>query len=452
MRAVSRVAVRNVRQLRAASTVSAEATQLPDLAVSVDAREKAVADALAREEQLAAERKRMRELKQHTVEQITKLNKIPSTLINERLAKLQADLDNLPQDKVKQLDEELEQFMLEQMNLPLREIINRPWAKNLIDGLGKLKYDDHATKIGLTTKFAQFPNLKVTPDYKGYSDQELYLRHLEHQRQSGTLGSHLAEVYRPKNTAARPDLIGDITIAKLLAAECHLGHAPALWRPTTHPYIYGEYKGVHIIDLNETMVALKRAANVIKTVAKKAGVILFVGTGKLNFHQHRVLEEAANRAGGYYISKRWIPGTITNFIEVTKPVNEATVDGTTASRVEVDMGDKPTGREQVGDNLLKPDLVVLLNPVENRNCIKECALARVPIIGFCDTDMEPLLLTYPIPCNDDSVRSQALIVGVLSKAAEQGRQERVGMFEAYKKANADKRDGEKAEDKAEADM
>ncbi|CAN3366760.1 small ribosomal subunit protein uS2m [Diutina catenulata] len=429
VRRASRVATILRHQVRLASTV-AETGEAPQETAA--ARERAVADALAREEQAAAERKRMRELKQHTVEQIHVLNKMPSALAAERMAKLQAQLDNLPQEKVKQLDAELEEFMSEQMALPVKEIINRPWAAHLLTADGK-RFDDHTSSIGSTTSFAEFPNLKPTADYKGYSEQELYLRHLAHQRHTAGLGSRLHDVYQPRRDATRPDTISDITVAKLLAAGVHLGHARSSWRPTTQRFIYGEYKGVQIIDLNETMVALKRAANVIQTVARKGGVILYVGTGKLNFHQHRVLEEAAARSHGYYIAKRWIPGTITNFVEVTKHTAEAGVDGE-ASRVEVDMGDRPTGR-QITDtsSLIKPDLVVLLNPVENRNCIDECTKARVPTIGLCDTNMEPSLLTYPIPANDDSVRSQALITGVLSQAAAAGVASRVASFDAYKK-------------------
>lgn len=427
------MARRLCQQVRAASTAAEGAT-----AATAESREKAVADALAREEQAAEERKRMRELKQHTLEEINKLNKVPLVLINQRLAKLQAELDNLPQNKVKQLDEELEEFLMNNMNLPIKKIVNRPWAKNLIDSQGKLKFDDHSTKLASTTLFNEFPNLQPTPDYKGYSEQELYLRQLQHQRQTAALGLKLKNVYKPRNDAVKPQLIGDITVSLLLAAGCHLGHAPSLWRPTTHRFIYGEYKGVHIIDLNETMVALKRAANVVKGVAKKGGIILYVGTGKLNFHQHRVLEEAATRSGGYYIAKRWIPGTITNFLEVTKHTATASIDGSSTSRVEVDMADNASGKAITDNSLLKPDLVVLINPVENRNCIDECTKARVPTIGLCDTDMEPLLLTYPIPANDDSVRSQALITGVLSKAAEEGRAERHALFNDYKKAQEER--------------
>lgn len=396
-------------------------------------RERAIAEALAREEEATAKAKALRELKNQTRDLLSSLNAIPTTLINSRLQKLQADLNGLPdQEKVKQLDQELEEFMFEKMNLPQNEIHNRPWAiapkEKLVNENNA--NDDLSTQIKSTTSnsyTSQFPNLKPTPDYKPYSTQELYLRQLAHSRQSGNLGSLLTDVYSPRDEVRKPRSISDTTISTLMAAGCHLGHAKAMWRPSTQPYIYGEYKGIHLIDLNETLSALNRATKVIKGVASKGGIILYVGTTK-NWEQHRALEEAAKRTRGYYVSKRWVPGTITNFTEVTKQIGGN-------SRIEVDMMDEPTNRklsEETEGNLIKPDLVVLLNPVENRNCINECIKLRIPTIGLCDTDMEPSLLTYPIPCNDDSMRASSLMTGILSRSAEDGLNERLSTLKEYK--------------------
>lgn len=378
-------------------------------------REKAIADALAKEEEQIAKAKAVRELKQKTLESIESLNKIPSTLINERLRKLQADLGKIPEEKVKQLDQELEEFMMGHMQIPTFEIMNKPWT----GALKTAENHNEVSKIGSTTSTNEFPNLKPTPDFKPYSEQELYIRQLAHSRQSGNLGSKLTNIYKPRNDVVRPKALQDTTIATLLAANCHLGHSKAMWRPSTQPFIYGEYDGIHIIDLNETITALKKACSVVKGVSRKGGIILYVGTGSKNFQNHRALEEAATRSKGYYVSKKWIPGTITNFTEVTKQIKGESI-------VEIDMQNVPTGRK-LGrvTSLIKPDLVVLLNPVGNRNCITECSSARVPTIGLCDTDMEPSLLSYPIPCNDDSTRAQSLILGVLSKAAEEGLNERL---------------------------
>ncbi|KAK6456351.1 ribosomal protein S2, flavodoxin-like domain-containing protein [Scheffersomyces xylosifermentans] len=416
-------------------SVTAQQESIEQQLTQKELREKAIADALAREEEEYAKTKALRELNTQTVDLITSLNKVPSTLINSRLLKLQQDLDNLPKDKVKQLDEELEEFMISHMKLPYGEVYTRPWAQTPKDSssgsISSNKDEVISQKLVSTTSSSystQFPNLKPTPDYRAYSEQELFLRQLAHSRQSGNLGSKLSNVYRPKDEVRNPSKIQDVTIASLMAAGCHLGHSKAMWRPSTQPYIYGEYDGIHLIDLNETMAALKRACNVTKGISKKGGIILFVGTSK-NAFQNRALEEAANRCKGYYVTKRWIPGMITNYTEVTKQIKGST-------KIEIDMANKPTGRNlgEEENQLVKPDLVIILNPVENRNCINECILSRVPTIGLCDTDMEPSLLTYPVPCNDDSVRSVSLMAGILSNSAEEGLIERLEEVSAYDQA------------------
>lgn len=397
-------------------------------------REKALAEALAREEEAIAREKALRELKNKTKESISILNSTPSNLIRERLQSLQSQLNQLEdQDKVKRLDKEMELFLFENMKLSPSEIGNRPWFERTRGKITTVKPSEEqeivSQKIKTTTSSAytnQYPNLKPTPDYKPYSSQELFLRQLTHMRQSGGLGSSIEDVYNPANDVKRPLSMDDVTISSLMAAGCHLGHAKAMWRPSTQPFIYAEYQGIHLIDLNETLAALRRATKVIESIAAKGGVILYVGTSR-NWEQHRALEEAAKRSRGYYVSHRWIPGTITNFTEVSKQIGGH-------QKVEVDLGDTPTNRNisAQDDALIKPDLVVLLNPVENRNCVNECIKLRIPTIGLCDTDMEPSLLTYPIPCNDDSMRASSVVCGILSKAAEQGVERRYKAFSEYK--------------------
>lgn len=407
-------------------------TATPETTLSQrELREKAVAEALAREEEVLAKARLLREFQQKSKDSITLLNKTPSTLVNARSQKLQQQLDRLPKDKVQSLNDELEEFLNHRMKLPVSEISTRPWfdaskAGKTLESKGE---EDVTKNIKSTISSSigdEYPNLKVSPDYKPYSEQELYLRQLNHLRESGELGSDLVNIYKPRDNIRNPKTIADVTISTLLAAGCHLGHAKSSWRPTTQAYIYGEYKGIHLIDLNETISALKRAVKVVRGVANKGGIILFVGTSKSE-ELHLALQEASRRCQGYYISKRWIPGAVTNFTEVTKQIGGE-------NKIEVDMGNVRTDRSlnQDSSTLIKPDLVVLLNPVENRNCINECIKSRVPTIGLCDTDMEPSLLTYPIPCNDDSIRSLSLMLGVLSKASEDGVSQRLEAVKAYK--------------------
>ncbi|EDO19519.1 hypothetical protein Kpol_1018p50 [Vanderwaltozyma polyspora DSM 70294] len=261
----------------------------------------------------------------------------------------------------------------------------------------------------------EFPFLEPSASVKPYTEQELFLRQLNHSSHVAKLGANISNVYFPSNDIHKPVSPQELSIAKLMAAGVHLGQSTALWRASTQPYIYGEYKGIHIIDLNKTLSHLKRAAKVVEGIAERGGIILFLGTRQ---GQKRGLEEAAKRTHGYYVSSRWIPGTLTNPTEISN----------VWERHEVDFFDTPTGRELTQNeqiSIVKPDLLVVLNPTENRNALNEAMQARVPTIGIIDTDSEPSFVTYPIPGNDDSLRSVNLILGVLAKAGERGLENRL---------------------------
>ncbi|KAM9937143.1 hypothetical protein OXX80_003337 [Metschnikowia pulcherrima] len=393
-------------------------------------REKVLAEALAKEEEAMLRAKALRELKEQTRQDLHTLDVMPSHALEDRLQSLQSQLDSLPdQDKVKQLDEEIEDFLFQAMRLPQSEIGHAPWSRTQSGKNGAVTHDSQKIRSTASAGFSsQFPNLKPTPDYKGYSEQELFLRHMAHVKNSGALGSEQKHVYEPSEDTFNPKPVSELTLASLMAAECHLGHAKALWRPSTQPFIYGEYQGVHLIDLNHTLVALRKAAKVAKAVAAKGGIILYVGTSRLP-EQQTALEEAARRSNAYCVTHRWIPGTITNFTEVSRQISGP-------QTALVDLGDNKSGKYFTTEEgtIIKPDLIVLMNPVENRNCIGESIKSRIPTIGLCDTNMEPSLLTYPIPCNDDSMRASSLILGVLSKAAQEGVQERQEIFAGYKSA------------------
>ncbi|OBA23205.1 hypothetical protein METBIDRAFT_29730 [Metschnikowia bicuspidata var. bicuspidata NRRL YB-4993] len=397
-------------------------------------REKVMAEALAKEEQAMLKAKALRELKERTRLAVHALNNTPSQALEDRMLHLQSQLDLLPdQNNVKQLDEQIEDFLFESMRLPAAEVGYAPWTRsseNHKDGTGQVG-SAPAQRIRTTSSGSiahQFPNLQPTPDYKAYSEQELFLRHMAHVGHTGHLGTHQTQVYEPSEDTFNPRSVSELSIAQLMAAECHLGHAKALWRPSTQPFIYGEYQGVHLIDLNHTLVALRKAAKVTRAVAAKGGVILYVGTSRLK-EQQVALEEAARRSNAYCVTHRWIPGTITNFTEVSRQILGP-------QKALVNLADEPTGKyfTTTEGTIIKPDLIVLMNPVENRNCIGESIKLRIPTIGLCDTNMEPTLLTYPVPCNDDSMRASSLILGVLLRAAQEGVQERKLAFAHYKQA------------------
>ncbi|KAG9016367.1 37S ribosomal protein, mitochondrial [Tulasnella sp. 427] len=231
-------------------------------------------------------------------------------------------------------------------------------------------------------------------------------RHQILMEQFGSLGSqqNRENTFQPHHPLHRPVAPNSLTLSALMAAGAHLGHSSSLLRPAFLPYAYGTRAGVTIIDLDQTLPLLRRAANVTRAVARNNGSILFVGTQE---PLRPAVIKAAQRMGrnAYQLSTRWKPGTLTNALQVF-------------------------GEDVMNETNHIPDLVILLNPLDNMVLIKECCAKNVPTVALIDSNVDPRIVTYPIPANDDSVRTAELIVGMLSLAGKQGLKE----LEASQKA------------------
>ncbi|KAE8150155.1 ribosomal protein S2, flavodoxin-like domain-containing protein [Aspergillus avenaceus] len=224
------------------------------------------------------------------------------------------------------------------------------------------------------------------------------------------LGSVVKDAYRPEDIIRTPPTPSDVTLELLLASQTHLGHSTSRWNPQNSRYIFGIRDGIHVISLDVTAAHLRRAAKVVEGVAARGGLILFVGTRK---GQKRYVVRAAELAGGYHIFERWIPGSLTNGEQILGHCDTKVVNGLDE--------ELPIYKQAIADfPSLKPDLVVCLNPLENVVLLHECGLNNVPTIGVIDTDADPTRVTYPIPANDDSLRSIGVIAGVLGRAGEAG--------------------------------
>ncbi|KIK59702.1 hypothetical protein GYMLUDRAFT_244920 [Collybiopsis luxurians FD-317 M1] len=186
----------------------------------------------------------------------------------------------------------------------------------------------------------------------------------------------------------------DATLSALLASGAHFGHASSRMDPNFMPYAYGTRAGITLIDLDHTLPLLRRAAKVVRAIAANDGQILFIGTRP---DLRPIVQKAAQRLGsqGYHVGDRWLPGSLTNKWQMF-------------------------GQETVRSKRIIPDLVVLLNPLSNMNAIQECALTNVPTIGVIDTNVDPRIVMYPIPANDESPRTAEIIAGVLSIAGREG--------------------------------
>lgn len=184
------------------------------------------------------------------------------------------------------------------------------------------------------------------------------------------------------------------TVSALLASGAHFGHSTSKMNSNFMPYAYGERAGITVIDLDHTLPLLRRAANLVRAVASNGGQIVFIGTRP---DIRPIVEKASQRMGeqAYHVGERWLPGTLTNRHQLFEP-------------------------EVTSSTKIIPDLVVLLNPLANMTAIYECAKEHVPTIGIIDSNVDPRIVMYPIPANDESTRTAELVAGVLSIAGREG--------------------------------
>ncbi|KXN82553.1 37S ribosomal protein mrp4, mitochondrial [Leucoagaricus sp. SymC.cos] len=235
------------------------------------------------------------------------------------------------------------------------------------------------------------PRLKTPKDWADFASRREQLSLLINQL-SGYGSDQISNTsFKPRDTLHKPQAEG--TLSALLAAGAHFGHASTRMNPNFIPYAYGTRAGITIIDLDQTLPLLRRAANVVRAIAKRRGQIVFIGTRP---DLQPVVQKAAQRIGkqGYSVADRWLPGTLTN----RKHFFGSNVD-----------------------NLkVIPDLAIILNPAQNLSAIRECAAEHVPTIGIIDSNVDPRIVMYPIPANGENTRTAELIAGVLSIAGREG--------------------------------
>lgn len=217
-----------------------------------------------------------------------------------------------------------------------------------------------------------------------------------------------------------------VSMRKLLENGVHFGHQTRRWDPKCKPFIYTAKNGIYIIDLNKTQKDLQVAYDKMKEIAEKGGKVLFVGTKKQA--QQIILDEAL-RSGSFYINQRWLGGTLTNFRTIQKrikrliEIEEMEASGTinVYPKKEIAIIRKEATRL---DNFLGgikemkklPDAVVVVDPTEEHNAVAEARKLNIPVFGLCDTNCNPALVDYPIPANDDAVKSIKLLMSLLADA------------------------------------
>ena len=221
-----------------------------------------------------------------------------------------------------------------------------------------------------------------------------------------------------------------VTIRQLLDSGVHFGHQTRRWNPKVKRFILTERSGIHIIDLQQSLGYIDKAYDFVKETVAHGGTILFVGTKK---QAQESIAEQATRVGQPYVNQRWLGGLLTNFQTVSKrlarmkELEELDFDDTTKGftkkellikKRELDKLHKSLGGIR---NLTKtPSAMWVVDPKREHLAIDEAKKLGIPVIGILDTNADPDELAYPIPGNDDAIRSVALLTRIIADAAAEG--------------------------------
>jgi small subunit ribosomal protein S2 len=221
-------------------------------------------------------------------------------------------------------------------------------------------------------------------------------------------------------------------IKELLEAGLHFGHQTRRWDPRMRTYIFGERDGIHIIDLMQTEHLLAEARRFAGDVASKGGAILFVGTKK---QARDAVEEWAKRCEMPYVNQRWLGGLLTNFHTISARIER--LHELTALKEEGQLGLLPTKERMAREAELEkleynlggvrgmkrlPQAVLIIDLKTEAIAVREAERLRIPIIALVDSNVDPVPIDYPIPGNDDSIRSCELVVRTVGEAVSQAAQ------------------------------
>src|SRR5574344_2345393 len=220
----------------------------------------------------------------------------------------------------------------------------------------------------------------------------------------------------------------------LLEAGVHFGHMKRKWNPAMAPYIFMEHNGIHIIDLNKTIVKIDEAADALSLIAKQGKKILFVATKK---QAKDIIAEKAGSVNMPYITERWAGGMLTNFTTIRKAVKKMTAidkmstDGTFENLSKREKLQISRQREKLEKNLGSiadltrlPAALFVIDVQKESNAVKEAKRLGIPVFAMVDTCCDPTNIDYVIPANDDATKSIAVVLEAITAAITEGLEER----------------------------
>ena len=215
----------------------------------------------------------------------------------------------------------------------------------------------------------------------------------------------------------------EIKIQELIKAGAHFGHPVSKWNPQFNPFIIDKKNGIHIINLRSTLSGINKALKELIKTVENGGNILFVGTKP---QAKDVIQSSADKCGMFYIIERWLGGTLTNFSTIKKSIrrlkllekessliykNITKKERAMLSREKLKLSDLHRG---IKDMKYLPDAIFVVDAKHESIAISEAKCLGIPTFGLVDTNTDPFLLDYPIPSNDDSIKSIKLILEYIS--------------------------------------
>ncbi len=253
--------------------------------------------------------------------------------------------------------------------------------------------------------------------------------------------------------AAAPAATHQASIEDLLKAGTHFGHLTSRWNPKMRPYVFMERNGIHIIDLTQTQKLLDEAAAAATRFAAQGKTILFAGTKKQG---RDILRKYAQECESPFVVERWLGGTLTNFQTIRRSIRrmedlvKMEEDGTLDQLKKKERLMKHRERQKlekvltgIANMARLPGVLFVVDINREHIAIKEARKLDIPIIAMVDTNCDPDLVDFPIPANDDAIKSIDLVASVISRAIQEGSKQRE-IKKAAEKAEKEKIEQEKA--------
>jgi small subunit ribosomal protein S2 len=232
-----------------------------------------------------------------------------------------------------------------------------------------------------------------------------------------------------------------VSMKLLLEAGVHFGHQVGRWNPKMKQYIFSQRNGIHIIDLEQTVVMLGKACDFIRDIVAQGEDIIFVGSKK---QAQEAVEQEAKRCGMFYVNQRWLGGMLTNFSTIQSRIDYLVRLEDRKARGELERLPKKEALKLdkkiahlnrllggVKEMTRIPGALFIIDPSKERNAVAEARRVGVPIVAVVDTNCDPDEIDYPIPGNDDAIRAVALFCSVIADAVLQGKQAREALAEKF---------------------